>query len=120
MNDWEQDDIRATAQRVAKRWTELRESIGKNMVQLFDELNQLGDNVTKTIDQPEANRKVINLFEDFLSPGRLIQKFPDEPDRYLLTLPSVRFRGGLVIVSLPDYTITTLQLTYLKTRNSAL
>ncbi|KAJ4186745.1 hypothetical protein NW755_007477 [Fusarium falciforme] len=83
MNDWEQDGIRATAQRVTKRWTELREIVRKNMVQLFDELNQLSDNVTNKIDQPDANRKVINLFEDFLSPGRLIQLSinPRQPGR---------------------------------------
>ncbi|KAJ4328094.1 hypothetical protein N0V84_001462 [Fusarium piperis] len=86
VDDQEQDEIRVTAQRVFKRWTELRELVGKNMVQLFDELNQLGDNLTKTIDESHTNIKVINLFEAFLSPGSLIQTFPDELDKYLLTL----------------------------------
>ncbi|KAI8711457.1 hypothetical protein NCS52_01409100 [Fusarium sp. LHS14.1] len=57
-----------------------------SMPRLFDELDQLGDNMTKTIGEPDANSKVINLFEAFLSPGSLIQKFPDELDKYLLTL----------------------------------
>lgn len=56
------------------------------MTRLFNELDQLGDNMTKTIGEPDANNKVINLFEAFLSPGSLIQKFPEELDKYLLTL----------------------------------
>lgn len=85
-DDLEHDGIKVMAQRVARHWNELRDTIGKSMPRLFNELDQLGDNMTKTIGEPDANSKVINLFEAFLSPGSLIQKFSDELDKYLLTL----------------------------------
>ncbi|KAM0431388.1 hypothetical protein ACHAPT_005365 [Fusarium lateritium] len=86
LDDIDRDFLRDTIQNVSKLWALLRDTVDKNMPKLFNQLIQLADNMTKTIGEPDANSKVIDLFEQLLSPGSAIHTFPDILDKYLYTL----------------------------------